>query len=165
MTIAILSLVGTLLGAVTALVGTTLSDRHKERTAAADWTRSQRSAAYEGALRFLLRATNPPYTDTDASQREWFSEVVEAQFWLQTLIARCGTDQVSRLAEAAETLDHAIRPAPDEPARPVHLTDILPALKRCITVVTDCARQDIGQIAPLPTGAAMRAAARQAAQP
>lgn len=172
MTVAILSLVGTLLGALTALVGTALSDRRKERTAAADWTRGQRSAAYEGALRFLLRATNLPYEavaddSEDAAlrrYREWFSEIAEAQFWLQTLMARCGADQVSRLAEAAEALDTATAPSPDALVHRGKPADIIKVLKQCITVVTDCARLDMGQTAPLTTGTVMRIAARQAAR-
>jgi hypothetical protein len=84
------------------------------------WRRDQRVAAYEGALRHLLRAANMRSELTvkggtlttilsQEHMREWFGDLVEAQFWMHTLISRCEPAQSVRLGDSTEKLDDAIR--------------------------------------------------------
>ncbi len=98
MTGAIIGLVGAVFGAVTALVGSALSDRRHIRQEDMRWRRDQRVASYEGALRHLLRASNissrvgvidsrsdvfgATFGSTGVDyENEWFGELAEAQFW------------------------------------------------------------------------------------
>jgi hypothetical protein len=117
---AVIGLAGAVFGAVTALVGSALSDRRRMRQEDIQWRRDQRVAAYEGALRHLLRAANMRSglhlqggnLTTVLSQehmRDWFGDLVEAQFWMHTLISRCESAQSARMGDSTEKLDDAIR--------------------------------------------------------
>jgi hypothetical protein len=114
MTVAIIGLAGALLGALTTLFGTILNDRRLARREDAQWRRDQRSAAYHGALRHLLRAANLRSGFTGSSgmavvvqehEREWFEDLIQAQFWLHQLVSYCAGPQLSRLQAAAAHLD------------------------------------------------------------
>lgn len=120
MTAALIGLIGAMFGAVTAFAGSALSDRRRMRQEDIQWRRDQRVAAYEGALRHLLRAANMRSELTvkggtlttvlsPEHMREWFGDLVEAQFWMHTLTSRCEPAQSVRLGDSAEKLDEAIR--------------------------------------------------------
>src|SRR5437016_11955408 len=113
---AIVGLVGALAGALMALVGATVTDRRQTRQEAVRWQRDNLTAAYDGALRYLLRTANrrSKFTASGGAvlamehQREWFDDLVEAQFWVHTLASRCGQAQRERIWEVAATLDGMI---------------------------------------------------------
>lgn len=119
MTAAIIRFIGLIrvvFGASTALFGSALSDRRQMRQEEVRWRRDQRVAAYECALRHLLRAAKMRSKIlaeggsvlSQEHQREWFGNLIEAQFWLHTLISRCESAQAARLGDSADTLDNAI---------------------------------------------------------
>lgn len=126
MTGAIIGLIGAVFGAVAALAGSALSDRRQMRQEDMRWRRDQRGAAYEGALRHLLRASHmrsrigifdtqvssvggfSQFSTSDEHQNEWFSELAEAQFWLHTLVSRCEPAQSVRLGDSARRLDETV---------------------------------------------------------
>jgi hypothetical protein len=58
MTVAIIGLVGAVFGAVVALFGAAWSDRRQARIQEVRHESEQRTAAYEGAIRYLNRAAN-----------------------------------------------------------------------------------------------------------
>ena len=58
MAVAVIGLIGVALGALMTQVGSVLADRRQSRTEAARWRRDQKAAAYDGALRHLLRTAN-----------------------------------------------------------------------------------------------------------
>jgi hypothetical protein len=118
MTAAIIGVIGAVLGAAAALISTALSDRRHAREEQQSWFRDQRTTAYDGALRYLLRARNRRSTINASSEggaslspehhREWFDDLVEAQFWVRTLSTRCSPSQAYNILRVANRLDEAI---------------------------------------------------------
>jgi hypothetical protein len=117
---AIIGLVGGTLGAIAALLGTSLSDRRQRRLEETRWRRDRKVSAYEGALRHLIRAMNRRSTlifgrtgsralMSAEHVRDWYDDIVEAQYWLQVLNSCCGTDYMDRVRDAADALDEAVR--------------------------------------------------------
>ncbi|MEV4755341.1 hypothetical protein AB0J86_09540 [Micromonospora sp. NPDC049559] len=159
MAVAIIGLVGALLGAVTTLLGVVLTERGQARREEARWRRDQRAAAYDGTLRHLLRAANLRSEFAEGGgmavvrqehQREWFDDLVQAQFWLHQLIRYCDGSQLPGLQAAAARLDlHVARLITAESYGGKGFS-ILAILQECIAVVTASARADGGQ--PLPPG-------------
>lgn len=158
MAAAIIGLVGALLGAVTALFGSVLADRRQVRLEERRWRRDRRAAAYEGSLRHLLRAANRrseiKLTGStmvavlaQEHQREWFDDLIEAQYWLRILTTRCGADQAGRLIQAADDLDAAISAITNGQvgqASPRQGASLGLNLDKTIRTVTEAARLDIG---------------------
>lgn len=151
---AIIGLVGALLGALTTLLGTALSERRQARREDRKWRRDQRTAAYDGALRHLLRAANLRSEFTGGSgaavlrqehQREWFDDLVQAQFWLHAAARHCDAAQLGRLTSAVTHLDDCIARLNSSESFEGKGFSILQALQTCIDTVTDCARQDSGR--------------------
>jgi hypothetical protein len=151
MAAAIIGLVGAMLGALTTLLGTALSERRQARREDRKWRRDQRTAAYDGALRYLLRAANLRSEFVDGSgaailkqehQREWFDDLVEGQFWLHAATHHCDTAQLGRLTETAELLDKHIARLNSGARYEEKGFSILDVLLTCIDTVSDCARRD-----------------------
>jgi hypothetical protein len=159
MAAAIVGLIGALLGAMTALIGSALADRRHARQEEARWRRDQRGAAYDGALRYLLRAANRRSglsRDMSGAGKvrgiltkehlwEWFNDLVEAQFWLHTLTSRCGAAQVDRIRQVADEVDGAMQfLTPIEGDEQTVLTDdsIVRSLQNAVRTVAECARLD-----------------------
>lgn len=161
---AIIGLVGGLLGAAIALFGSVLTARLQARQEARRWERDRRQAAYDGALRYLLRAANRRSEVAVASGgrvvavmseehfREWFDDLVEAQFWLHSLTGCCGSAQLNRLQAVAEFLDESVasfmngtRRSSEDDVQTILRSEtptVVAALNRAIQTVTDCARHD-----------------------
>ncbi|MGV9428009.1 hypothetical protein ACWDO7_27440 [Streptomyces sp. NPDC003656] len=84
--------------------------------------------------------------------REWFDDLVEAQFWLHSLTGCCGSAQLGRLQEVAEALDKSVgtfmsgpRRSSDDDAQAIirsQMPTLMNSLHRAIHTVTDCARHD-----------------------
>lgn len=116
MATAAIGLIGVFLGALMTQVGSVLTDRRQSRTEAARWRRDQKAAAYDGALRHLLRAANRRskvggeggafVSKEDVGQT--FDDLVEAQFWVHMLATRCGAAQVDRIMSASARLDEFV---------------------------------------------------------
>ncbi|MGW1801684.1 hypothetical protein ACWCQN_38650 [Streptomyces sp. NPDC001984] len=72
--------------------------------------------------------------------REWFDDLVEAQFWLKSLISCCGNEQLARLREAAAALDETVATIVGRGLRgtPPSALD----LQTVIQTVSECARAD-----------------------
>lgn len=70
---------------------------------------------------------------------DFFSDLVEAQFWLRTLAGACGIEQVDRIRQVADEFDEAIGSMDSEGPK-----SIIPTARRAVEVITDCARADIG---------------------
>lgn len=155
MTAAIIGLIGAVVGAVTAVIGSTVSDRRQARREELRWRRDRQGAAYDGALRHLLRAANwrsglslrggavTAYLKEE-NIADWFDDLVEAQFWLRTLAGRCGPAQVVPITQAADRLDESISSI-GSGAKPPSARVLLDAAK----TVTVCARLDMGPNAPV----------------
>src|SRR5436305_7828529 len=116
MATAIIGLVGVFLGAAMTQLGAFLTDRRQVRSEAARWARNEKAAAYDGAIRHLLRAANrrsklDVHAGAILSQEgvgQMFDDLVEAQFWLHALATRCGSSQRERIANAAQLLDKTV---------------------------------------------------------
>jgi hypothetical protein len=150
---AIIGLVGALLGAVTTLFGALLTEHRQARREERKWRRDQRSAAYDGALRHLLRAANLRSEFAGGQgvailkqehQREWFDDLVQAQFWLHAATRHCDTAQLGGLTEAAGLLDTYVARLNSGERFDGKGFSILQVLQTCISTVTDCARRDGG---------------------
>ncbi|GAA3481642.1 hypothetical protein GCM10018966_061730 [Streptomyces yanii] len=69
-----------------------------------------------GRVTGLLRAANRRSTITAEAGaimakehvREWFDDLVEAEYWRRTLTSCCGDAQLARLREAADALDELV---------------------------------------------------------
>lgn len=158
MTVAIIGLVGTTLGALTALLGATLTEKRQARREEARWRRDQRTAAFDGALRHLLRAANRRSEFKDGSgaailkqehQREWFDDLVEAQFWLHQGIRYCDASQALALEGAADLLDTHIARLTASESYDQKGFSILQVLQQCIATVTAQSRPGGPRTRPL----------------
>lgn len=149
---AIIGLIGALLGAAAAVVGSLVSARLQALHEKARWQRDRQQAAYDGALRYLLRAANRRSEFTVASGRistvlsqehvrEWFDDLVEAQFWLRSLTSCCGAGQLERIRETVDALDGAVASLVNGGPRPSALTAV-ESLQTAIQTVAECARAD-----------------------
>jgi hypothetical protein len=151
MTAAITGLIGAVFGAMAALVGSALSDRRQARQEDIRWRRDQRVAAYEGALRHLLRAANMRSKVhiqhgamtgvlSEEHQREWFGDLVDAQFWLHTLISRYEPAQSAHLGDSANELDNAISSMNAGHGSAKNSADVIKTLDDAIAAVSKCAQ-------------------------
>ena len=154
---AVIGLVGALLGAVVALVGSLVSARLQARQEHVRWQRDRRQAAYEAAVRYILRAANrrshiavhggrvTPMMSEDFV-REWFDDLVEAQSSLRSLTVICGERQATRLEQAADRLDEVVTAmnlgvelvkgsGPKE--------GVIQKLREVASVVARCGREDL----------------------
>jgi len=147
---AIIGLVGALVGAIAALVGSVISGQLQARQESSRWRRDKRQAAYDGALRHLLRAANRRsgfqldegrLTPVLGEVGGWFDDLVDAQFWLRSLTTVCGHATAVRLRSAADTLDNAVKSMDwgGGIGRP-----LFDALTEAVTTVAECAREDLG---------------------
>jgi hypothetical protein len=154
---AIIGLAGAMLGALATLLGTALSERRQARREDRKWRRDQRTAAYDGALRHLLRAANLRSEFVDGRgaailkqehQREWFDDLVEGQFWLHAATHHCDAAQLGRLTETAELLDTYVARLNSGENYEEKGFSILQVLQTCIDTVSDCARRDGAGLQP-----------------
>ncbi|MFG2895007.1 hypothetical protein [Streptomyces sp. NPDC048248] len=150
---AIIGLVGAVFGALTTMLGAALSEKRQARREDRKWLRDQRAAAYNGALRHLLRAANlrsefaggrGAAVLKQEHQREWFDDLVQAQFWLHTATRHCDTAQLDRLTQAAELLDTYVARLNTSENYDEKGFSILQVLLTCIEAVTDSAPRDSG---------------------
>lgn len=96
MTATVIGLVGAVFGALTALIGSALSERRQARHEIRRWRRDQRAAAYDAAFRSLTQAASHRHKVraegamlNEAELQEWFNDVVEAQYRLRVLTSHC----------------------------------------------------------------------------
>jgi hypothetical protein len=95
MTAAIFGLVGATIGAVTALIGSALTERRQVRIESARFHRDQRSTAYDSLFRSATRAASYRYKIPAAGNpdqsilQQWFDDLVEVQYRLRVLISHC----------------------------------------------------------------------------
>jgi hypothetical protein len=153
-------LVGGLLGAMAALMGSFLTARLQARHDRERWQRDRRQAAYDGATRSLLRWKSRRSELLHKKGRvfaalgedgvgTWVDDLIEAQFWLHALTAACGDEQRDRLREAASEIDKVVDNLTDPKGTPVLPSDALPSsdgpsvAERAIEVVRQCAREDM----------------------
>lgn len=142
---AIFGLVGTLLGAVTALIGSTLTDRRQARREEERWRREQRGIAYAEALRYLLRVNRvygEQYADWSKiqDQPDWVSDLLEAQYWLRMLTMRCKAEQRERLNLLVLRLDEAVNMQSSGFKKGYTILIV----RACIEGVIECAHADAG---------------------
>lgn len=119
MAIAIIGLVGAALGALITLFGGVLTEGRRARRDEVTWRRDKRAEAYDGALRHLLRAANLRSEFLGGTggavlktehQREFFDDLVQAQFWLHTASRYCSGPELDALRQVTEVLDiHVVR--------------------------------------------------------
>jgi hypothetical protein len=174
MAVAVIGLIGVALGALMAQAGAILTDRRQSRTESVRWRRDQKAAAYDGALRHLLRAANrrskfiieagavsAVISQEDVGQI--FDDLVEAQFWVHVLATRCGAAQVDRITGASARLDEFVdflvrgTPIPESEGAPAGTSKLarfmhgvpagisgLTGLLQVMEIITECAREDGG---------------------
>lgn len=165
MTAAIIGLIGAALGALTAVVGSALSERRQARHEAATWRRDQRSAAYDGVFHALTRAASYRHkipaegAPDQAILQQWFEDLVEAQYRLRLLTAHChrpggGTS----LPIAVERMNTALALLTEG-----DLAKAADAADETAELIARCARIDMGSDPapptprPLPVGEPHRA--------
>jgi hypothetical protein len=147
---AIFTLLGVVLGGAIAQVGSWLGHRRQVAHESTRWKRDQMVGAYDNALRYLLRAHNRrsrltaqgAQTLTEEHQREFFDDVVEAQFWLRTLHTRCGTIQLDRIGNAIDAVDTLYDGTFSHEGK---LALNLTPLKTATDQVRECAAEEIGR--------------------
>lgn len=159
---AVIGLTGALLGVVITLLGGALAERRQARREAERWRRDQRVAAYDGALRHLLRAANmrSEFLGGDGAavlrpehQREWFEDLVQAQFWLQVVTRYCGRDQLDEVRRIASRLDGAVAALTSGQRYTEKGFSIRDVLTECVRRLSDAARADLGDGAQPPSTA------------
>ncbi|MGW4754343.1 hypothetical protein [Streptomyces chartreusis] len=149
-----------LIGAAAALLGSVLTTLMQHRHEREGWQRDRQQAAYDGALRHLLKVAHRRGELVAKTGRvlsvlakdqvpQMFDDLIEAQFWLRSLVSSCGPSQVARLSQAADSLDAgAFSLTHDQGDAKL---DVLATIK----IVTECAREDIGRLpVQLPRNAA-----------
>ncbi|MFF7115480.1 hypothetical protein ACFY91_24660 [Streptomyces albogriseolus] len=150
---AYIGLIGALLGAITALAGSILSVRMQARHERTRWVRDRRQAAYDGAVRYLLRALNRRSKISvsggrivsviaEEHVRETFDDLVEAQFWFRALTAACGDRQLERIRQAADDLDARIASLSGVGASQMP-NQLGQELSETLRILTECAREDL----------------------
>ena len=160
---AIIGLVGALLGAEVALVGSLVSARIQARQEHVRWQRDRRQAGYDAAVRYILRAANrrshiaiqggrvTPIMSEDFVH-EWFDDLVEAQSSLRSLTAICGDGQVATPEQAADRLDEVVT-ALNSGMKLIDVggpkAGVIQKLREVVSVVAQCGREDL---AALPAG-------------
>lgn len=114
MAAAIIGLVGAALGALITLLGGMLTERRQARLAQAAWRRDKRAEAYAGALQHMLRAANLRSEFLGGTgeavlkiehQREFFDDLVQAQFWLRTAVRYADASELGTLTALTKDLD------------------------------------------------------------
>lgn len=160
MTSAIIGLIGAALGALSAVVGSALSERRQARHEAATWRRDQRAAAYDGVFHALTRAASYRHkipaegVPDQALLQQWFDDLVEAQYRLRLLTAHChrpggGTS----LPVAVERMNTALALLGES-----DLAKAADAADETAELIAKCARIDMGNeptppaTRPLPAG-------------
>lgn len=148
---AVVGLIGALLGALMTQLGAVLTDHRQVRTEAIRWNRDQKTAAYDNTIRHLLRAANRrsaltgefAYIDK-AGVRQLFEDLVEAQFWIHTLVTRCDVSQTERITQALQLLDSTVERAGSSEPNPSGKgkLNLMATLQQVLTTVTECARED-----------------------
>jgi hypothetical protein len=153
MAAAIIGLVGATVGALATLLGGALTQRWQDRRDDTKWRRDKRAAAYDGALRHLLRAANLRSEFVGGiggavlkqeHQREWFDDLVQAQFWMHAVSQYCGPDQLSGVLETARLLDSHVDRLLSSQRFDQKGFSIWETLQRCIATVTASTRADGG---------------------
>jgi hypothetical protein len=162
MAAALLGFAGAIFGAVTALLGSAVSDRRQVRNEERRWRRDQLGSAYEQALRYLFRAANRRSELMNGRgaavlrqkhQREWFDDLVEAQTWLRTATRYCAPIQLDRLRQVADLLDRYInRMVIADRSFDEKGFSIWRVLQVCIATVSECARMADGGESTSPSG-------------
>jgi len=170
MAAAVVGLIGVFLGALMAQAGSILTDRRQTQTEAIRWRRDRKADAYDGALRHLLRAANrrskftaeagAVISQEDVGQT--FDDIVEAQFWVHALAARCGAAQADRIIGVGALLDAFVSSLVSGTPLPVHVEstsawetivsartrpggpELGTVLPQLIATITECAREDGG---------------------
>ncbi len=111
---AIIGLVGAGLGALITLFGGMLTEQRRAHRDEATWRRDKRAEAYDGALRHMLRAANLRSEFLGGTgeavlrtehQREFFDDLVQAQFWLHTAARYCSGTELAALRNLTDVLD------------------------------------------------------------
>ncbi len=145
MTVAIVGLIGTLVGVMITQIGALLTDHRQVRDDAIRWNRDQTTAAFDNTLRYLLRASShraafrrreEELLDEEAV-RPLLNDLVEAQFWIRTLGTVCGSGQIDRITEAGQIINSCVLNAANHGR-----TDVRNGLRAVIATVTECARED-----------------------
>jgi len=161
MTAAIIGLVGAGLGALITLFGGMLTEERRVRRDEATWRRDKRAEAYDGALRHLLRAANLRSEFHGGAggavlktehQREFFDDLVQAQFWLHTAARYCSGTELEALRNVTEVLDAHI----DKLVSGVRFDkkdfSIWKVLQYCIQTLSDTTRVDPSVLAAAAVG-------------
>jgi len=153
MSAAFIGLVGATVGALATLLGGMLTQRWQDRRDNAKWRRDKRADAYDGALRHLLRAANLRSEFAGGTggavlkqehQREWFDDLVQAQFWMHAVSQYCEPDRLLNIRSATMLLDTHVDRMLFSPSFDQKGFSIWEALQRCITTVIESARADAG---------------------
>jgi hypothetical protein len=159
MTAAIIGLVGAAAGALITLFGGMLTEQRRVRRDEATWRRDKRAEAYDGALRHLLRAANLRSEFHGGAgeavlktqhQREFFDDLVEAQFWLHTAARYCSGTELESLREVTSVLNLAIAKLTSGVRYDTKDFSIWKVLQRCIQALSDI--QNLGGTVPVDTG-------------
>jgi hypothetical protein len=174
MTAAIIGLAGATVGALATLLGGILTQGLQDRRDDAKWRRDKRADAYDGALRHLLRAANLRSEFVGGNglavikkehQREWFDDLVQAQFWMHTVSQYCDPGQLPEVLETARLLDSHVDRLLSSQRFDQKGFSLWETLQRCITAVTASARADGGDhtaiTSPEPTRPAQGAGVSQ----
>lgn len=141
----VIGLTGTALGATAVLLGAVISARLQARHDRERWQRDRVQAAYDGAIRSLLHALNhrgewdkgPAPTDR---YHLWIEDLIDAQFWLHTLLSTSNGAQHDRIDQAAARVDRLLEDFAFHASTSADDTD---TLRTTIRTVSQCAQEEL----------------------
>ena len=149
---AIVALIGATIGAMAGIAGGYITQLMQAKVERENWIRSKREETYANTLRSLLRVGNrrsavskgTAYVSQDFI-KEWFDDLVEAQFWASSLTIYCSKSQKAKvtkvlreLNDVATDYEHSLGGA--ETAGRLELSLVL----EWYATIMDCASEDIG---------------------
>ena len=146
---AVAVVIGAGIGAGATLLGSVLTARQQASQQRSVAVRERKQAAYENAIRFLLRAANRrsgltaagvPYIAEDQIAT-FFDDLVEAQHWLSVLVTACDARQRPAIEAASTKLNGEVE------GFALHARGVAAApfdLKELYRDVINAAREDLG---------------------
>jgi len=112
------------IGASATVIGNLVNTRSQASHERTSWNRERKEAAYNNAIRYVLRARNRSsgLTEegmshmTEESIAAFFDDLVDAQHWVSMLTTACADDQRNALVAVRERLNRIVDESTGAPA-------------------------------------------------
>jgi hypothetical protein len=157
---AIVGLIGAAIGALAGVGGAVISQRMQARATQQRTLESKKEEAYSSTLRYLLRVQNRrsglsgesgmPYIAKEGI-KDFFDDMVDAQFWVSTLTIYCAEDQRETVEKVSRALNETVALFVSGESRQ-HIDKKNPGslpygqdFRSWYETILACAREDIGE--------------------